>query len=265
MRRAFLLLPLVLAGCGNWSMLEMLGPQSGDAYLPFAAGNNWQFAATVTETPGATTNVTLRLTLVPHPLFPGLLGLSNHAWNDYGAEGALDNGHALAAAKYGVDWVFDPVRAIIPNGTGAIGYPGTVSLPFIRQPFVAGDLTVASATLTVSNFPLPALLPAAVSYVYTVSNRTEANNLTLLVGATEYEKVVKLQLALSVSVTCLEDDPPYVAGQVAAVSRIAYTMYLAPGVGILHLTQLRSGRNLQGQVSESWLDAALTGYAPGTP
>ncbi len=219
-----LLAVLFAAGCGNYSLLEMLGPDSDYAYFRLEPGRYWGYTGTWQQLHADPVPVTITNHIATSPFFSDgtYLVITNNNTVD-------DGFYGYHRERNGYSQVFNILSRINPSWN-PVAVPDLIKLPFLTTPFVEGRYCETTRTQIVTNYPLllsPA--PAVVRINYSTEEQVHKNNLTMEINGTEYEKCVKLSHTLRVTVTSLGQNDPYNDGQVIQTTEDAYTFHLARG------------------------------------
>ncbi|MCK4906032.1 MAG: hypothetical protein KAS64_00695 [Spirochaetes bacterium] len=266
-RFSLFLFVFFILSCGNYSLLEKIGPQDDMDYFMFKAGNIWEFSAKTIETPGDTKNSLLRLIMIENPKFKNAQYFSfvYSSSNDGDLEFSFETNYNSAFIKsaYGYRNAINLLNEFSTNTTGAVGYPEYLTFPFIKFPFVEGLSNNFTADQVISNYPLSqAVSPRPVNIHIDGSMIIEQNNLTLEVMGTEYTRCIKVKYSYIMEITSLIDNLPYAAGDSIFYAKEDSQYYLAPNTGIIRITRLRSKRNELNQFSEWYLNAELLKFSP---
>lgn len=221
-------------GCGNYSLLEMIGPDSDYAYFRLEPGRYWAYSGTWQQLHQDPVPVVITNHIALSPFFAdgSYLVITN--------QGTVDDGlYGYHRERNGYSQVFNILSQINPTWN-PVAVPARISMPFLTTPFVEGRYSTVTRTQIVTNYPLLlSSIPAVVRILYTTENRVHKNNLTMEINGTEYEKCVKISHTLRVTVSSLGRNDPYEDGDVIQTTEDAYTFHLAPGIGMISIIHVK--------------------------
>ena len=253
-KKLLLLLSLALfCACGNYSLLEKLGPDGDTDYLPFREGKYWVYSGTLSELheDPASVYITNIIARSSHFTNGSFLVLTNNY-----TENAGDS--ALKKVQYGYNHLINILASFSTNTWNTTAYPEIIELPYLTMPFVEGALSGVQKVQIISNYPLSlSSLPGNITVTYSVSNQILKNNLTLEINGVEYDRCVKLVHESSIRFTSHGDNSPYKSGDTIQTYQDTYVYYLAPSIGPIRIQHRTSELGQDNIYRESYYDGLL--------
>lgn len=254
-KKLLLLLPILFTftACGNYSLLEKLGPDSGVDYLPFEEGRFWVYQGTLSRLHEDDTSFQLT----------NIVGRSSHFTN--GHHLTITNGYeenkgesAMVRTQYGYQNLINILASFPADIWNTTAHPKIVRTPWLTMPFVEGALSGVRVVQILSNYPLSqSSLPGNVIVTYSVSNKVLHNHLTVEVNGVEYDRCVKIQHDSKILFTSLGDNTPYKNNDIIQTYQDSYIYYLAPSIGPIRIQHRSSELGQNNIYKESFYDGLL--------
>jgi len=231
-----LLILSVYSGCGNYSLIEKLGPSDGTAYLQVYNNISKSYLVYTEDSTGTITTNTNNLIMVSTNTTLGEEFL-------YSYNSTIKNEETLIKSKYGWQKRFRVLNLFNNNITGATAFPEVIQYNFIEMPFISGNMTKDSHLQIISNYP--ALLtanPITIQLHYETENKTLNNNVSTTINDIEYKNCIKYQFIITLKASALEAANPYNTGDPIFERTIENIYYLAPKIGIIKHISLYTQR-----------------------
>ncbi len=222
-----LLFLTTIYGCGNYSLIEKLGPSDDNAYLQMYDGFSKEYLIITETSTGDVSSFTNTLTMISTNMSQGEEFL-------YARGSLIEKGKTLIKSKYGWQERFRILDSFSSNPTGATAYPEMVQYKIIEMPFIKGDTSESSILQIISNYPTTlTATPITVQLNYKTENSTLDNNINITIAGKEYVNCVKYKFTLQIQVSALENADPYNAGDPISETIVKNIYYLTPKSGII--------------------------------
>lgn len=229
-----LLFLLIFSGCGNYSLIEKLGPNDDTAYLQMYDGLSKTFLVyTETSTETTTTNTNNLIMLSTNTT------LGEEFLSSYNTD--IQNEKTIIKSKYGWQERFRILNLFGNNITGATAHPEVIQYNYIEMPFISGETTKESLLQIVSNYPtILTANPIVVQLQYETESKTLNNNVSITINDREYSNCIKYQFIMKIKTSALENANPYNIGDSISESILENIYYLAPKLGIVKQISLET-------------------------